>query len=82
LQAEGETKNLGLLKAGTWEEEDSHEGSLSTSIYAAIEKAGSRNFRDPKAQSPPKQKLRVSLRHCFFPYAQVSEASSKSTKVV
>jgi hypothetical protein len=75
LQAEGEKKDLGLLKARDWEEEDSHEGSLFTSVYATNEEAGSRNFRDPKAQSPPKQKLRVSLRHCFFPYAQASEAS-------
>ncbi len=41
-------KNPGLLRAGIWEEEGSHEGSLFTSVYATIEEGGSRSFLKPK----------------------------------
>jgi len=39
-----------LAQGQDWEEECSHEGSLFTSIYAAIEKGGSRNFLSPKGR--------------------------------
>ena len=43
-----EVKNPGLLRAGIWEEEGSHEDSLFTSVYATEIHDGSRNFLNPQ----------------------------------
>ena len=63
---------LELLKARDWEEEDSHEGSLFTSVYATEIHDGSRNFLNPQRlnaalfNQSPYSYLCTGCGFCFF----------------